>query len=296
MHNKTGSVEVQKIKLKWNFWNKKIFLEIWKTGTKSNNVVINIHWAFWKINEKYRTFWERLLENNNSNIVLYSSTRLENIFKNLELTEFEKKQKLFEWKTLKDEINDWKIVLDYILENSEKLFWITKENVILTINWNSLWWIIALELSNTFKEIKNINIVWTGSNLDIKWTSLLDSYPDLISLTKLLEKFKWNILLNYATQDIVFTEKSFYLFYDLLKNANKSKIKFIWVEHSFKKINDEKSKNPYLYIYKNIVELLNWNLVSWEIDFINMNKKEFLKIDEKLLKKYFIEDKYWFWE
>jgi hypothetical protein len=287
---------MQKIKLKWNFWNKELFLEIWKTKIKNNNVVINIHWAFWKINEKYRKFWKKLLENNNSNIVLYSSSRLENNFENLELSEFEKKQKLFEWKILKDEIKDWKIVINYILENSEKLFNIKKEDIILIINWNSLWWIIALELANIFNEIKNINIVWTGAFLDIKWTTLIDSYPDLIDLSNLLKKFNWNLLLNYATQDIVFTEKSFYLFYDLLKNANKSKMKFIWVDHSFKKINWEKSEIPYDHIYKNIVELLKWNLVSGEIDFLNMNKKENIKIDDKLLKKYFVEDKDWFWE
>ena len=296
MCNKTNSIELQEIKLKWSFWNKGLLLEVWKTKNKNNNIVINVHWAFWKINEKYRKFWEKLLENNNSNVVLYSSSRLDNNFNNLELTEFEKKQKLFEWKTLKEEVKDWEIVINYILKNSKKLFKIEKKDIILTINWNSLWWIIALKLANIFSEIKNINIVWTGASLDIKWTTLLDSYPDLIDLSKLLEKFKWNILLNYATQDIIFTEKSFYLFYDLLKNANKSKIKFIWVDHSFKKINWEKSEIPYLYIYKNIVELLNWNLISWEIDFINMNKKEFIEIDKKLLKKFFVEDKDWFWE
>lgn len=287
---------MQKIKLEWIFWNKEIFLEIWKTSIKNNNIILNIHWAFGKINQKYRKFGESLLKNNDSNVVLYSSTRLKGNFENFELTEFEKKQKLFEWKTLKDEVEDWRVIIKYILENSEKLFWIKKEKIILTINWNSLWWIIAIELSNIFKEIKNINIVWTWANLDVDWTTLLDSYPDLIKLLKLLEDFTWNILLNYATQDIVFTEKSFYLFYDLLKNANKSKVKFIWVDHSFKKINWEKSDIPYFYIYKNIVELLRWNLVSWEINFLDMNKKENIDIDEKLLKKYFIEDKDWFWE
>jgi hypothetical protein len=287
----------QTIILDWSYWDKKIFIEVWKTNYKNNNIIINIHWAFWKINNKYRVFWEKLLKNNNSNVILYSSTRLsEDNYKNNRLTEFEKKQKLFEWKLLKDEIEDWKVVINYILQNSKKLFWIKKENIIFTMNWNSLGWIIALELASIFKEIKNINIVWIGSSLDIKWTTLLDSYPDLISLSNLLKLFKWNILLNYSTQDIVFTEKSFNLFYDLLKNSNKSKIKFIWVDHSFKKINWESSKIPYLYIYNNVVDLLNWNLVSWEIDFLNINKKENIKINEKLLKKYFIEDKDWFWE
>ncbi|MDQ7008672.1 MAG: hypothetical protein Q9M94_00070 [Candidatus Gracilibacteria bacterium] len=287
---------MQKIKLEGGFGNKELFLEIGKTEKINNNVVINIHGAFGEINEKYKKFGNNLLENNNSNIVLYSSTRLDNIFENLELSEFEKKQKLFEGKILQDEIEDGKIVVNYILENSEKLFGIKIEDLILTINGNSLGGIIALELANIFSEIKNINIVGTGANLDIKGTSLLNSYPDLISLAQLLEKFKGNILLNYATQDIVFTEKSFYLFYDLLKNANKSKIKFIGVDHSFKKINGEKSEIPYNYIYKNIVELLNGNLISGEKDFLNINKKENIKIDDKLLKKYFKEDKDGFWE
>jgi len=287
---------MQKINLNWNFWNKKLELEILKTKEKNNNIVINIHWAFGKTNEKYRKFWERLIENNNANVILYSSSRLDNDFKNQDLSEFEKKQKIFEEKILKDEVEDWKIVINYILDNSENLFWIKKQDLVLTINWNSLWWIIALKLAEIFPEIKNINIVWTWANLDIKWTSLLDSYPDLIELQKLGEKYKWNILLNSASLDVIFTEESYNLFYKFLKNANKSRIHYIWADHSFKKINWEKSDIPYFYIYKNISDLINWKLNSWEINLLSLTQKENIEIDEKLLKKYFIKDKDWFWE
>jgi hypothetical protein len=287
---------MKKIILTWSFWNKKIDLEILKTSKQNKNIVLNIHWAFWKINEKYRKFWERLVNNNIANVVLYSSSRLDNNFQEENLTEFELKQKLFEWKVLDDEVKDWEIVINYILENSENLFWIKKEEIIFTINWNSLWWIIALKLAELFPEIKNINIVWTWAKLDIKWTTLLDSYPDLIELQELLWKFKWNILVNSASLDVIFDKKSYELFYKFLKNANKSLINYIWADHSFKKINWEKSDIPYLYIYKNVADLINWKLNSWEINLENIDKKEYVKIDEKLLKKYFKEDKDWFWE
>ena len=63
------------------------------------------------------------------------------------------------------------------------------------------------------------------------------------------------------------------IIYKFLRNANKSLINYIWADHSFKKINWEKSDIPYLYIYKNIADLINWKLNSWEINLENIYKK-----------------------
>jgi len=278
------------IKIAWVFWEKEIFVEKY-INFWNPNIILNIHWAFWDINEKYRKFANQIFETKISSVILASSSRLwENdiIYED----EFKKKQSLFIWKTIKEEVKDFSLVLDYLLENSEKLFWISKNEIIFTINWNSLWWIIALYLQKDYKQIKNISLVWTWARLDIKWTTLLDSWPDILELKELCESFKWNLLLNFWTQDVIFNENAFKDLYSFLK-CNKSAVTFIWADHSFKKINSEKSDIPYNFIKENILELIKWNLVSWEVNlFQYIDKNNILNNKNIDFKK----DKDWFWE
>lgn len=285
------------IKIDWTFWKKEIFLEKY-VNFWNENVIINIHWAFGETNEKYRRFAKQIFDTKKASVILASSSRLEEdnlVYKD----EFEKKQSLFVWKTLKEEVEDFSLVLDYLLNNSEKLFWLTKDKIIFTINWNSLGWIIALYLQKEYKQIKYISLVWTGARLDIKWTTLLDSWPNILELKEICELFLWKLLLNFWTQDIVFDENSFKDMYSFFK-CEKSAVKFIWADHSFKKINFEKSEIPYKIISQNILELIHWNLVSGEVNLFHYIDKNIIldekKIQGKDLNTYFKKDVDWFWE
>ena len=142
------------------FWNKKISVETYPLEW-SNKVIINIHGTYWGMywwNNKYKTLAEDLQNNGIWNVVIFETSR-----KWIEKDwSYEKKIEDFKWKTFDNELSDCKKVMQYILDNSSVLFWMSADKLEITINWNSLGWILALALAYEFPQIKNISTVGTG--------------------------------------------------------------------------------------------------------------------------------------
>ena len=81
----------------------------------------------------------------------------------------------------------------------------------------------------------------------------------LIYLEIFLEKvsdFEWNFLMNEAWLDDIFTKEAYNKLFEASLKANKSRILFDWVDHSFKLLNWEKSVLPYEKIFKNVKSLV----------------------------------------
>lgn len=249
-------MQIQKI-IPWTFWNKKIKINIFP-NTWNKKVIINISWLYgWENTpQKYKNFSEKILENNLANFVVFKSSRLDLDFDE-NISKFENKKKKFDWKTFENELKDAENVIFEILENSEKYFQIKKENLEITLIWNSLWWAISFFLASKFTQIKNISTVWTGLRKE-KWEwSILQSFPDLEIYKEKIENFSGSFLQNIAENDEIFSKNSYDEFFNLAKNCKiKKQIIYPWVNHSFKKYFGEKSEKPLLELFSNLKNFL----------------------------------------
>ena len=243
--------------LKWRFWEKEIkgifYLVPW-----SKKIVVNIHWLYWSwkwTDDKYIKFAEKFQDKWVSSSLFYSSSSL-NVENDDSLWKFENKQKKFFWKTFENELDDAKIVLNYILKNSVDFLWIKQEDLEITLNWNSLWWMISFYLAEEFSQVKNISTVWTWAWLDLGQIPIIDTLPQTEIFLEKVSDFEWNFLMNEAWFDDIFTKEAYNKLFDASLKANKSRILFDWVDHSFKLLNCEKSVLPYEKIFKNVKSLV----------------------------------------
>jgi hypothetical protein len=151
-----NTIKTKKEEIEWDFWDKRIKIEYFPVE-HNNKVLINIHWTYWSMyswSGKYLELAQNVQSNELANVVLFESSR-KNIKAKEDLWYYENKQRNFIWKTFEQELNDARRVLSHILKNVPN-----PEDIEITINWNSLWWILGLILAKEFPQIKNISTVW----------------------------------------------------------------------------------------------------------------------------------------
>jgi len=101
------------------------------TTERTDNIVVNIHGSYGDIYSgtgKYLRLARGLVENKTAHVVLYQSTR-EN--SDIQPRSYEYTQALFKDKTFEQELEDLKIILRFINENSQKIFLSNKPNIII---------------------------------------------------------------------------------------------------------------------------------------------------------------------
>jgi hypothetical protein len=170
--------------IEWTYWDKEIKINTFPVKW-NKNVLINIHGTFWSLkwwNNKYLNFASKLQENSISNVVLYESSRKDLPIDNKITDRYKQKQAKFVWKTFLDELEDARRVIIDSIKNSEEVYWVNSEELEITLNWNSLGWILAFYLASEFPQVKNISTVWTWLRLDIKDVPILDTFPDIAEL------------------------------------------------------------------------------------------------------------------
>jgi hypothetical protein len=283
--------------IEWTYWDKEIKINTFPINW-NKHVVINIHGTFWSLkwwNDKYLNFATKLQEENISNVILYSSSRKDVEIDTSITDRYKQKQAKFIWKTFSDELEDSRRVVVDTINNSKELFWVESKDLEITLNWNSLWGIIAFYLASEFPQVKNISTVWTGLRLDIKDVPILDTFPNIEELEEKLKSFNWNFLMNYWSEDDVFTPEAFSDFYQKVWTNEKSFVQLIWVDHTFWKVWWELSVLPYKEIFSNLEILLkDWTLVSWVDNLLNKvwNEVKEVKsfVNQALIDKYMTPD------
>lgn len=285
--------------IEWVYWDKIIKMNTFKVPN-NNKIIINIHGTFWSMNwwnNKYLNFAQNLQNDEVANVVLYESSR-----KNIEIDStitdrYKQKQAKFIWKTFTDELEDARRVLKDIIKNSQELFWIENENLEITLNGNSLWWILAFYLAKEFPQVKTIVSVWTWLRLEIKDVPILDTFPDIDELKEVLQAYNGKYVSYYWTEDDVFTKQSFFDLINLVwsEQKDKSQIEMIWVDHTFWKIAWEESPIPYKQVFLWHTTLIQtWEMISWWHDMTTKLKStvQIFKsnVDDALLAKYWTPD------
>jgi hypothetical protein len=283
--------------IEWIYWDKEIKINTFPVKW-NKNVLINIHGTFWSLkwwNNKYLDFASKLQENSISNVVLYESSRKDLPIDDKVTDRYKQKQAKFIWKTFLNELEDARRVIIDSIKNSEEVYWVNSEELEIILNWNSLGWILAFYLASEFPQVKNISTIWTWLRLDIKDVPILDTFPDITELEEKLELFKWRFLMNYWSEDDVFTSDAFSDLYKKVWTKEKSFVKLLWVDHTFWKVGWELSKRPYKEIFTNIQILLEkWELVSWVDNLLNEVQSEVKEVkqivNQALIDKYMIHD------
>ena len=241
------------------------------------NVTINIHGTFGSMNGgsgKYRNFAETLATDWASNVVLYESSRKQAEIDPTTTDRYKQKQAKFIGKTFSDELEDTRRVLRDTIENSSSLFGIEKKDLIITLNGNSLGWILAFYLAQEFSEVKNIVSVGTGLRLEIKDIPILDTFPEFSELKEIIQAFRWKYLMIHGTEDDVFTLQSFVDLIDLVgsEEKDKTKIELTWVDHTFGKLNGEESTLPFKRVTDEVCNLLKEEIITEKYqNFIDKN-------------------------
>lgn len=286
----------QKTHLEWSYWDKVIAVSHFPVPW-NNKVVINIHGTYgsgtWS-NNKYLNFSEHLQQDEIANSVMYKSSRVE-MEDDANLWKYENKQRKFVGKTFSDELEDARRVLVDTMKNSQMRFWVSPEELEITLNGNSLGGIIAFYLASEFPQVKNISTVGTGFRKEKTSTPILDTFPEADELSEKLKGFSWKFMMHYGSEDNVFTPDSFRELYEGATSAEKSFIHLIWVDHGFWKVGWEASPKPYEEIYSSVSRLVKeWALSSWEDNLLSVlqNHQSEVKhnIDQALIDKYFVPD------
>lgn len=256
--------------IEWSFGDKNI-QTLHFPVQNSNKVLVNIHGTFWSLlwwNDKYKNFAESVQNKRFAHSVLFESSRISKTIDPNITDRYERKQAKFvteEWerKTFSEELDDARLVLKDIIENSQKQFWIDSQDLEIILNGNSLGWILAFYLANEFPQVVAISSVWTGLRLEAKDVPILDTFPEESEIKSKLSTFQWDFIMNQWSLDDVFDKQAFAEYKESILSGFISHYLMIWVDHSFWKTYNKTSKKPYQKVFEHLMDVLKkWNYSS----------------------------------
>jgi dienelactone hydrolase len=234
---------------------------------KSNKLVVNLHGTFGDIHwgsGKYAELARGIAGKGLANTMLYSSSR--DWKKAQELSDsYESKIATFQGKTFADELEDARRVVAQAVQNSKKQLQGGEELEVI-LNGNSLGGIIAFYLAREFPEIKAIVTVGTGLRTEKGDVPILDTFPDEEEVRNTLANYKGKFIMQFGTADTVFSQESFEDLFETVWTEEKSYVCYVWVDHSFKSVDGEPSKEIYQTATNQLEQLLETGeLVEGEI-------------------------------
>lgn len=242
----------QDIKLEGTFGTKQIDTEFFPVPN-SPNLIINIPGIF-ETKDGYKGKFRRLAQTLQTqligNVVIFDSSKLP-------LLSTDSPEQIIDQlkgKTFDQEIEDARRVIGYYVTNSRNLFGVEDKDLILTLNGNSLGGVIGLTLSGEFPQMQYLSTVGTGSRLNLKsaeW-SALTQFPSPDQLKKFAENYRQKVMVQFGTEDEVFSSESIIELYRMFSNAQKSLCKFGYVDNSFNRLRDRYSVQPFNQVITNL--------------------------------------------
>lgn len=249
---------MQNFQINGTFGEKIIDTEIF-LANNSNKILINFHDLYghkYGSENKFLRLAKNFSEENIANVVLFSSSR-KNLAKNPEKSDYENKIANFYGKNFEDEVQDAINVINFILENSEKIFGISKENVEIIINGNSLGGTIAFFVAKNYPQIKVISTVAGALRSEKVTQPILSTYPSVNEIIKNLQKFHGKYIMHEAENDVIFAHENYENFYENITNTmEKQRFLYEKTNHNFTKIDNEKSEIPYKKVMENLTNFL----------------------------------------
>lgn len=235
---------MEKYIIRGSYGNRLIKIHVRKSLALSNYVTIFVHglYGFFNendINDKVYILAKKLTEESVSNVICYESSRDFSFDGSLS---YEKRQESFKEKTFTQELNDLKKVIDYIIDNSEKLFGIKKKNLILNLHGNSIGGTIILMLTKYFPYIRKISLCGTGCGRGTANRPIQSTTPDESILLDSISKYSGELFLLQGSKDNIVPLESGI---KILNHAKRAKIIHREIEganHNFSKINEVETR------------------------------------------------------
>lgn len=225
----------------------------------SNRVFVNLHGTYGIMHGnsgKYGELARTVAEGKLANAVVYSTSR------DWEMTEksdgsYEARMESFRGKTFEDELADARAVIADLVANSQRDFGVPAEELEITLHGNSLGGIIAFYLAAEFPQVKAIATVGTGLRLAATDVPILSTFPAAEEVRAKLAAFKGKYLMQYGTEDDVFSQEAFQDLYSSVTGAEeKSSLCYVGVDHPFKSVDGEKSSEVFAKVIEQATEYL----------------------------------------
>ncbi len=241
---------------------------------QSNQLVVNLHGTFGDMHGssgKYADLAKDIAGHGLASTVLYSSSR--DWKKAGELGDsYDSKIAIFQGKTFAEELEDARRVVADAIQTARKQL-PGGEGLEVTLNGNSLGGILAFYLASEFSEVKAIVTVGTGLRTEKGNVPILDTFPEESDIKGVLSVYAGKFMMQFGTADNVFSQESFEALLNAVWAEYKSYVCYVGVDHSFKMIDGEYSKEIYQTATQQLKQLLETGgLVEGEIRLVAPSK------------------------
>lgn len=170
---------------------------------------------------------------------------------------YEARMESFRGKTFENELSDARAVLADIVAHSERDFGVRPEDLEIVLHGNSLGGIIAFYLASEYPQVKAVATVGTGLRLAPTDVPILSTFPAADEVRAKLAAFKGKYLMQYGTEDDVFSEDAFADLYAAVTGAEeKTSLRYVGVDHPFKSAFGIKDSRVFAKIVENAAEYL----------------------------------------
>ncbi|QQG47324.1 MAG: hypothetical protein HY044_04335 [Candidatus Woesebacteria bacterium] len=217
-----------------------IKLQVFKASKKTNKVFINVHGLYAMSGDrgsKSKLLGNKILEKNIANVVQFSSSRNWNIFP--DDGTYEKQMQAFEEKTFKEETQDLRDTIDFVLDQSKYLFEVESDKLRFYIIANSIGGTVISTLEDKFRYIDKIILAGSGTKPSDSTKSILSTVPSEKEIFDSTKNFKGELLFLQGSKDDVVPIDAQDKLFESYKNAKPKKVIIEGANHNFSKINDK---------------------------------------------------------
>jgi len=225
-------------------------LVVYPSEQKTSKVLINIHGLYGLSGDagsKSRKLAKEVSQKGLAHVVLLNTSRDWNVYED---GNWKNMKKAFSGKTFKHELQDVRDVIDLILDQSQDLFGIKKEKLVLSVVGNSLGGTLASCLDDYFKYIDKIILAGSGTRT---------VFPSELTEKKILNKaskFKGKVMLLQGSKDDVVPLEAGDTLLAGFRNAKTVKHTIKGANHNFSKIDGKNKRKAYKVYVDSVVKFL----------------------------------------
>lgn len=220
-----------------------IKLQVFKTKNKTKYVFINVHGLYatsGDTSSKSKLLQNKILEKNIANVVQFSSSRDWNIFP--PDGDYAKQEESFKGKDFKNEADDLKDTINFILDQSKYLFGVEGEKIRFYIIANSIGGTVVSTLKDKFDRMDKIVLAGSGTKPSDSTKPILSTVPDERDIFDSSKNFKGKLLFLQGSKDDIVPVDAQNKLFSSYQNAKGKKIIVEGANHNFSRINGKNKR------------------------------------------------------
>ncbi len=213
-----------------------VWLDVQRPRGTSDNVFVNVHGMYGRSGDPGSRSWSlgrRILNDGLGNVVQFSSSREWPVYGD----DYQARAAAFANKTFPQELADLKDTIDLLLDQSDQLFRIDKDDLRLNLIANSIGGTIVSMLADRFRYVDRIILCGVGTGRSTSRRPILSSCPPEEVLFKSAATFTGDVLLVQGSRDDVVPLSAQNRLLSAYANANRQKVVIDGADHTFATIN-----------------------------------------------------------